>query len=497
MELIRYLYLSSGYVRSMSIKPSYLMLLGGVLILFSSFVVSKLVALSSTGKNTETLWVDASNWKPAKPLATEVKAPAMGKYKVYNTVNSLGWKDTNNRVWRLGGSPVEMYNALKDINIPNGEISEAHAQHWYSRTTPTNHDESYVLGAGTRKSGFSALWRLSDKKLVAWVPSVKHEMDQQQRQLLWDKKENNVYWYTQKNDLIKASINFTTYKVKTEVWDTFPNYQFVTFGFGEGGFSDNGQRVVLAGKKEDGLTYFFPYVVTSKRILPSRKLTHTPNEKFDWVSVDPSGQYIVFTDNHGGLKTLVVPFWSAAKSKPVLLYQDTKHSDFVVDASGTSWLVHGDWRGLFASRLADGFNKKVWPDTSMDTDTSKKITVSGHVSRVANKPGVVLVSRNEDGGFYFMNIDKPGKSYYVGNAYQGIGPKEAHDSKSSEKWGVNLHGEVTSYHREPRGSASSSGKYVFFVSDYWEYEPTHSIGYQVDSVIIKAYLNVIEVNPPL
>ena len=141
--------------------------------------------------------------------------------------------DTGLKVWRLGGSAAEMQQQCPH---PEGAevITLLHAQHFYSRTSPANRDETHALSSGGQSKPHAALWRLKDKQLVAWVPAADPATHLQQRQLLWDKQAPNVYWFTSGNRLMRASIDFTTYETRTEVWDTFPAFDYVTFGVGEG-----------------------------------------------------------------------------------------------------------------------------------------------------------------------------------------------------------------------------------------------------------------------
>ena len=383
--------------------------------------------------------------------------------------------ETGYKIWRLGGSGLEMG---ADVKHPygNGTITNQHGQHFYSRTTPTNIDETYILGSAGKGKSFAALWKLSSKKMVAWVPSAKNETDEQQRQLLWDKQENNVYWYTEANKLYRVKINFNTYKVTKTLWDTLSNYKSITFGSGEGDFSDDGNRLVFIAERQNKKKskFIISYLVHDKKQFASKVIVEntTENIKLDWAGVDPKGNYVVFNRPLTGSKMWVLPF--DLSGEPRLLYKHQKHSDFVVDKQGESWIVFGHWQGLFATKLSRPLLKQVWP-IEVDAgnpnkyegaviNTSNKATASGHISRVAFLPGVIMMSRNIDAGFYFVDIDVPEKTYYVGNS----------------RHARNSDGETSEYMKEPRGSASSSGKYIFFVSDYGKEKEN-------------AYLNMIEV----
>jgi len=434
-----------------------------------------------------------SDWKPAQ--AIHMLAPDFLSF----TIDA----DTGFKVWRLGGSAEEMGKAL---TYPNGNdnITLTHAQHYYSQTNPTNLSETYILGSAGRYKPFAALWRLKDKKLVAWVPSPNPESDIAQRQLLWDKNNNNIYWYCSANQLVKIELNLTTYTYKSTVWDTFPQFENITFGLGSGNFSDDGSRIVLIGKPVDHKTsddkIILSYIVNKKNIIATKKIKEVNGVTLDWAGVDPTGNYIVFNDPSKGNSTWVLPF--NLKGTPRILYKNTKHSDFVIDKNHKAWIVFGNWQGIFASKLETDKLKRIWP--KLDTLDSEKYdgsqftlpsgeSASGHISRVSSRNGVILLSRNEDGGLYFININQPEKSSYIGNTRHGKRPINHPLSKAA--WGVDSHGEIVSsdggkdYYREPRATASSSGRYIFFVSDY------HFYGTKYDSnPTPKAYLNMIELN---
>ncbi|HPE61329.1 MAG TPA: hypothetical protein PLB10_13425 [Thiolinea sp.] len=393
--------------------------------------------------------------------------------------------DTGLRVWRLGGSQQEMGSRLA---YPDGNeaLGILHGQHFYSKTSPVNQDETLVLGSGGQNQPHAALWSLKQHRLIAWVPGPRQEANIQQRQLLWDRHDPLVYWFAEGNRLMRARIEPQTFIVTAEVWDRFPEYRYVTFGYGEGNFSDDGRRIVLMGPaQESGFIFMLPYEVEQKKVLPRRQLTSATQPEVDWAGVDPTGQYILFDQSVPDRRTVVVRFDQAAVDSPRLIYEHAKHSDFVIDHQGDVWIVYGNWLGLFASRLSDGTDRKVWP---ADNGDDNPFSVSGHVARVAGQPGMVLVSRNVDGGLYLVDIDQPEKVRYVGNSRQGRKPEQAKETDAD--WGVDSEGEVTFYKREPRGAISRSGKYVFFTGDYQFYLRS---GYDSEPEPCRAYLNMIEV----
>lgn len=381
--------------------------------------------------------------------------------------------DTGLKVWRLGGSAAEMQQQCPH---PEGEevITLLHAQHFYSRTSPANRDETHALSSGGQSKPHAALWRLNDKQLVAWVPAADPAAHLQQRQLLWDKQAANVYWFTSGNRLMRASIDFTTYETRTEVWDTFPAFDYVTFGFGEGNFSDDGKRVVLTGEAKDGSgIYLQPYDVSGKQALPWRKVADD-DSAFDWASVDPTGEYVVYAQHAPQEITAVIPFSDAANAKPRSLLDDVKHSDLILDKAQQAWWVYGNWRGLFAVRLADGHSKRIWPvqDAGNAEDAPPSYNASGHVARIAGKPGWVLLSRQQNGDLYLVDSSGKQAARYVGNSRHGPG-------------------EVSNYKREARAASSFSGRYLFFVSDYYAHAKP---GYDPEPEPGTAYLNLIELD---
>jgi len=368
-------------------------------------------------------------------------------------------------------------------------ITLLHAQHFYSRTAPTNRSETHVISSGGQGKPDAALWRLADKQLVAWIPAADPAAHLQQRHLLWDRQADNVYWFTAGKRLMHASIDFKTYQTRVEVWDTFPDFAYVTLGFGEGNFSDDGKRLVLAGAAQDGSgIYLQPYEVARKHALPWRKVAAT-EEAFDWGSVDPNGDYIVFAQHAPQEVTLVVPFVEAATAQPRTLLDDVKHGDLVLDDQQQTWWVYGNWRGLFAVRLKDGHSRRIWP-------VDEEASASGHVARIAGKPGWVLLSRHLNGGLYQVDLSGKQSPRYVGNSQQGRGPHEANNKQAARPWGVTAEGEVTMYKREARAASSASGRYVFFVSDYHAHATAHG-GYDPEPEPGTAFLNMIDLEQGL
>ncbi len=291
----------------------------------------------------------SSNWQPAPER--NVLAPEF--------LNSIIDFDTQKSVWRLGGDDLEMGSKVSHPN-GNGTIAEVNAQHFYSRTTVTNKNETFAIGAG--RGGHAALWRLSDKQLVAWVPTAAFAADNQQWQILWDKNDSGVYWYTEGNKLKRVQLNLETLSVQNnEIWDTFPSYQYIAFGPGEGDFSDNGQRLVLAGSTSETTQNFdiISYEVELRKRVAIKPILASNDFILDWAGVDPSGQYVVFNRPSQGRSTWVLPFDLRGGER--LLYRHMKHSDFVVDSQGESWLVFGHYQGVFATKLSDPLLKRVWP----------------------------------------------------------------------------------------------------------------------------------------
>lgn len=456
------------------------------------FVATSFIVLASIAYKTQNQVNSVfPSWMP-KPVSYEVWSAAVASEPdAPKFQDFILDQNTQRKTWRLGGSKDEMH--LEGTKNPE-KMSLPHAQHFYSRTRPTNRTETYALGAAGKRSPYVALWDLKKHQFVAWLPAGQNEQHYQQRQILWDRHDENVYWFTQGNQLQRATIDFTTYATKVETWDTFAQFRYITFGYGEGNFSDDGERLVLAGEAKNNTAIYQRYEVKQRKKHPIR-LLHNGKSITDWIGVDPTGQYIVYAQENPQ-KTKQLPFLPTAGRASVELLDDVKHSDFVLDKQGEPWLSYGNWQGLFAIRVKDGYRKRIWPSLLTDVDqvdceSVTCETASGHVSRVVGIPGMVLISRNIDGGLYYMNIDEPGMSAYAGNSYQGRAPKVLSKNKAElERLGVNEHGEVTEYLREPRGSASQSGKYVFFASDYQYYR--NRGGYRPDQEE-RAFLNVIEV----
>jgi hypothetical protein len=230
-------------------------------------------------------------------------------------------------------------------------------------------------------------------------------------------------------------------------------------------------------------------VISQKQIVSSLR-----KDDADWASVDPSGKFVAYARMSSDSQAMESVLFDDLSSKPVHLFKKSKHCTFFLDNSGRSWLSWGDWRGVFIVHLESGKTKKIWPncvDNPGELNPPHQMA-TGHISRVANLPSVLLVSRITNGDIFFINADKPGYSVLVGNAHYGkLPPKEFDTVQNAKPYGINASGEVTNYYREARASASRSGRYVFFTSDYrvWgqdygDYNPEPPL---------RAFLNVIEI----
>jgi hypothetical protein len=155
----------------------------------------------------------------------------------------------------------------------------------YSKRQVWNSDESKILLFTDDGSA-----RLYDGKKYTYIKTLEEVGGE------------DVYWHPSDPDIIifSGDNNLYTYRVSTgqkKLLQSFPGYTFINTR-GEGNLSADGNLYAFVGQVYDEKTetvYFRKlvlYNISKKKIISELALPETIDQ-FDWVSVSPSGKYVV------------------------------------------------------------------------------------------------------------------------------------------------------------------------------------------------------------
>ncbi len=224
---------------------------------------------------------------------------------------------------------------------------------------------------------------------------------------------------------------FKKVNIETEevtVLHTFPGYR-VTVGPYEGNISADDKYVVITNESGGIATAASLYDIELDSVISTKSFSGD----IDWVTVPPSGDYIV-VNNRGGSKIEVYDLnFDFLRNVGV----GSQHGDFGIDSEGNEvWI---QVIPVSMHRLSDGVSTRLISPS-----------LGGHISgRGFNNPGWALVSNDINPGSYNTEI------FEVKLDGSGIIRHFGHARSS-----------CTTYANYPMGSVSPDGKKVIFNSDW-------------------------------
>ncbi len=241
----------------------------------------------------------------------------------------------------------------------------------------------------------------------------------------------------------------------TQVAATFPGYSEFRIGPWEGNLSLDGKFIVVDGKKgKDRIA--FAYDLTKKRKYPDLVLNDV---RVDWISVSPSGKYIVLLggiNNKKGDQTQVYDLNGNKIGEPWSEYGRPSHYDMTIDPNGDDIAV-----GVSKSKPDDG---RVIKRRLFDGKVTV-LTTGGYASHTSTR-----------------NVNRPGWAYVT---YQHRGPTwppywdevvavKLDGSMTVERI-AHLHTKKTDYLTEAHAVPSPDGNRVLWAST-WEAASGRPIG---------------------
>ncbi len=246
----------------------------------------------------------------------------------------------------------------------------------------------------------------------------------------WSNVDSKIRYFCSSNKLLK--VNIETEEIT--LLHSFPGYN-TTIGPWEGNISADDKYVVVVHEENDVGKKASLYDIELDSVLSQKDF---PGAGVDWVSIVPSGNYIVASNN----QTQKVEVYDLEFNFIRNIGIGTEHGDFAIDSEGNEVFVQVI--PLSMSRLKDGkFTRLLQPN------------IGGHISgRGFANPGWALVSTD-------INQDDDGSYNYVTEMFSikldGSGTIRHYGHSRSS---------CTTYENYPLASVSPDGKKIIFNSDW-------------------------------
>ena len=335
--------------------------------------------------------------------------------------------------------PVFGTNILR-ITSPSQVKGLTRIRHYYSKSNPFNADESRAIMFGSDGSKW-----LYDTK--TWEPLGSLKIISSDPEIQWHPTEPDIFYHM---DFVKNSSDvrgFYKYNIKTNdkvLLRDFSNYDTAR-GRLEGNLDKNGRYYALIGYK-DKKREIFVYDINTNTV--SKTLSVTERMAGDWISVSPSGKYVVMM---GGGRSRIYDI------KMNLLHELPKgtygHADLCIGSKAEDHMVFDG-----ADYQLDG-NRNI-NIVNLKTGKITKLVRIGwrstpHVScRNFDKPGWALISTqgpdkkypNHDFEIFWVRMDNSGEVRRV-----------AHHHSSRENGG---------YFAEQHAVTNRSGSKIIFTSNW-------------------------------
>lgn len=314
--------------------------------------------------------------------------------------------DFGNRVTRITDAEVFGY---------------ADPRHGYSKTQPWNSNGQYIR---------IRHWLLDGNtyKVIRKIPYLDEAKWSHLHPL-------EIYGFQGKGRFVRLSIDDDQITLLRE----FTGYDELRMGPWEGNLSHDDTTVVFAAKKDEDLTVIV-YDIAGDAIVATQ-LFRGAWKRLDWVSVSPSGKYILFNWHPGELtQAKVIDCYNHDLEFIRRLADQGCHGDMGFAADGTELYVQfefGDQRGIWAYQLADGKRQRLLPDKYN----------GGHLSfQNFRRPGWCYLSCNKQGYREVFALKTDGS---------GTVQRFAHHYSSAKK-----------YLSEAQAVPNPDGNKVMFASDW-------------------------------
>jgi len=237
----------------------------------------------------------------------------------------------------------------------------------------------------------------------------------------------------------------TPYTATTsELKDFSAECEAVNLGPWEGNISDDDEYAALACKSGSQMIVIVWNLQTNVEV--SRRTLSVGWDTVDWVSISPSGEYVVAVINGVGTKV-----WNRDLTGEALLTDSTGHADMGYDIQGREVIVKWTWEPHPVHQTINSFPLDGSTPTRQFEDEIYKDLNGDHVSMRANaRPGWVYVSAHD------------GTS---GGVQSEVFAVKLDGSEVVNRF-VHHHASMTEYDRSAFGCPSRTGTRVIFASDF-------------------------------
>ncbi|HMR79885.1 MAG TPA: hypothetical protein PKD61_32475, partial [Polyangiaceae bacterium] len=329
-------------------------------------------------------------------------------------------------------------------------VSSNIVRHNYPKDQPWNSDGSLIyIGAGQTllsNATYKKIGNVSFSGEIRWSNLVPHRM--------W-----NVDINAKQINRITV-VPGTPYTSNKTTLTTLSEFDALYMGPWEGNVDDSDKYVAVLGKKGTSATAVVWDLELNKEV--SRKVLPESFDSIDWISISPSGKYVVVQTDGSGTDIYNRDFTGYRELVP-----GDGHADMGYDSAGKECLVHGVWFNwpihvqiwstpLDGSAATLQFNNTMYRDWDGD-----------HVSmRARGRPGWVYMSvnRNTTGA---NAIEKHSFSLKLDGSGKTAG------SEKVNQW-VHMYVSVANYDRNPFAVPNRDGSKIMFASDWGDTSGEHN-----------------------
>ncbi|MDF3130286.1 hypothetical protein P0Y35_13845 [Kiritimatiellaeota bacterium B1221] len=263
------------------------------------------------------------------------------------------------------GNPVTRITDAKVFGYEN-------PRHGYSKNQPWNMDQSYL--------------RIRDRLLDGKTYQLLRKFPYLDEAKWSHTHPQHMFGFQGKGRFVRLSLP----QDEIEVLRVFEGYDEVRMGPWEGNLSYDDAWVVFAARKGQDLTVIVYNIPDDK--IESQKIFPQGWKRLDWVSISPSGTYVVFNWHPDAeIKGKVIDCYDLKLSFLRRLADQSGHGDMGYAEDGTELYAQfefADQRGIWAYELHSGKRIRLLPDKYN----------GGHLSfQNTRRPGWCYLSCNKKG----------------------------------------------------------------------------------------------------
>jgi hypothetical protein len=328
---------------------------------------------------------------------------------------------------------------IKRITAPTQMSGKSRIRHFYSKSNPFNANE-------TRAIMYASDGDIILYDAITWRPIKSLDIDDSEPEIQWHPTDPNIFYFMYRdNSLGEAMYRYDVRNDSQKLVHSFREYENAR-GLNEGNMDKSGRYYALVGFRNDKASEAFVYDVMTDKT--SKRLPVTERMVEDWISVSPSGRYVVMM---GGDRSRVYDI-------------NMKHLHDLPKGS----FGHAD-----ICQLADGSEALVYDGADHELDRNRNINIADlatgkvrigvrigwrstpHVScRNLDLPGWALISTsgpdnkypNHDLEIFWLKLDGSGEVRRV-----------AHHRSSRERGG---------YFAETQAVTNRDGSKIIFASNW-------------------------------